>query len=268
MSEARSIPHQPPYKMVSVLCPVSFYQWGVDIVGNFPRTPVAKRYHRGSGLLHQVAGGHADHPAGPGRSVSVPEGYLYPIRDTSSVGRGDEPDNLQGRQKMAPGRRGMLGQGAPNGVMVLPNNAKPHHMGDPFSLVYGFDALLPVEIHLETTRTVFGGGLSPKSAASIHPWEARKVRVPLGGHIPFPKSCGSGPNPLALDTEEVLGKGKCPMYNSPHHGMSTFLLLKSMREDLRHGIDRDTKLFKGDRSLFCRNSHLDQGALKLDLEDL
>ncbi|GAA0184637.1 hypothetical protein LIER_31925 [Lithospermum erythrorhizon] len=38
------IPHQPPHEMVSMLCPITFYQWGVDIVGDLPRTSGSKRY--------------------------------------------------------------------------------------------------------------------------------------------------------------------------------------------------------------------------------
>ncbi|GAA0143687.1 hypothetical protein LIER_35791 [Lithospermum erythrorhizon] len=33
-----------PHEIVSMLCPVPFYQWGVDIVGDLPRTPGAKSY--------------------------------------------------------------------------------------------------------------------------------------------------------------------------------------------------------------------------------
>ncbi|GAA0174512.1 hypothetical protein LIER_27890 [Lithospermum erythrorhizon] len=39
-----SIPHQPPHEMVRMLCPVPFYQWGIDVVGDLPRTPGGKRY--------------------------------------------------------------------------------------------------------------------------------------------------------------------------------------------------------------------------------
>ncbi|GAA0175953.1 hypothetical protein LIER_29035 [Lithospermum erythrorhizon] len=39
-----SIPHQPPHELISMLCPVPFYKWGVDIVGDLPRTPGGKRY--------------------------------------------------------------------------------------------------------------------------------------------------------------------------------------------------------------------------------
>ncbi|GAA0145035.1 hypothetical protein LIER_05322 [Lithospermum erythrorhizon] len=37
-----TIPHQPPHEMISMLCLVPFYQSGVDIVGDFPRTPGGK----------------------------------------------------------------------------------------------------------------------------------------------------------------------------------------------------------------------------------
>ncbi|GAA0171991.1 hypothetical protein LIER_25905 [Lithospermum erythrorhizon] len=39
--------------------------------------------------------------------------------------------------------------------MVLPDHAQSHHRRNPFSLVYRSDALLPVEIHLETARVSY-----------------------------------------------------------------------------------------------------------------
>ncbi|GAA0167703.1 hypothetical protein LIER_22575 [Lithospermum erythrorhizon] len=73
----------------------------------------------------------------------------------SRAGGSDEPDNLQGCQEAAPGGERLLGPGAPNNTMVLPNDSQSHHRGDPFSLVYGSDGLLPVEINLETTRVSY-----------------------------------------------------------------------------------------------------------------
>ncbi|GAA0158427.1 hypothetical protein LIER_15457 [Lithospermum erythrorhizon] len=39
-----SIPHQPLHEMVSMLCPIASYQWGVGIVEDLPRTAGSKIY--------------------------------------------------------------------------------------------------------------------------------------------------------------------------------------------------------------------------------
>ncbi|GAA0161628.1 hypothetical protein LIER_17900 [Lithospermum erythrorhizon] len=38
------IPHQPLQEMVSMLCPIAVYQWGVDIVVDLPRMSGSKKY--------------------------------------------------------------------------------------------------------------------------------------------------------------------------------------------------------------------------------
>ncbi|GAA0186064.1 hypothetical protein LIER_33352 [Lithospermum erythrorhizon] len=75
--------------------------------------------------------------------------------DGSGEGRGDELGNLQGCEKAIPTGRGQLGSRTPNGTLVIPNDPKSHHWETPFSPVYGSDAMLPVEIHLETARVMY-----------------------------------------------------------------------------------------------------------------
>ncbi|GAA0174514.1 hypothetical protein LIER_27892 [Lithospermum erythrorhizon] len=165
-----SIPHQPPHEMVRMLCPVPFYQWGIDVVGDLPRTP-----------------------GGSGTSVPNLEGNLHPVKGfpgywspiiftqftaikiadlcleldiehrTDSVSYPHSNGQVKvmnrvifnGVKKRLQEERGCWDQELPTVLWFFQTTPSPITGETPFSLVYGSDALLPVEIHLETTRVSY-----------------------------------------------------------------------------------------------------------------
>ncbi|GAA0148208.1 hypothetical protein LIER_36672 [Lithospermum erythrorhizon] len=141
-----SIFHQPLHKMVSMLCPIPFYQWGVNIVGDLQRTAGSKRYDI-------VAVDYFTKWVEP---KPLPKYRSHDkLRVLSTTNDQVEVMNrviIKGVKKRLQQDRGDWDQELPT---VLWSFRKTRNMitGEtPFILVYRSDALLPVEIHVNTAR--------------------------------------------------------------------------------------------------------------------
>ncbi|GAA0148080.1 hypothetical protein LIER_07619 [Lithospermum erythrorhizon] len=160
----------------------------------------------------------ATHLVGLGVGLPVIERNLHPVWGTPGAGhrqwdtihgregRSDEPSNFEGREEAAPKGEGLLGPGAPNHSLVLPDDPESHHRGRPPSTWGAVAQLGPVggekgycgwqdgQIQGKGSRLLQKKGpgqkiprrrSSPQSTIEMRSWEARKDGVPPEGPIPW-----------------------------------------------------------------------------------
>ncbi|GJS44318.1 reverse transcriptase domain-containing protein [Tanacetum coccineum] len=143
-----SVPRKPKQEMTSFMLAWPFSQWGIDIVGSLSTAPSGS--HR---LLHKM-----------GRSEAVNinnwkiHGKVYMGTHSMQVRKASD-NNLRQCEIIVEGMERRLGKAHQAWIDELPQVIWAHrttpkscNRETPISLVYGSEAVIPIEIYIETKR--------------------------------------------------------------------------------------------------------------------
>nr|GEV85616.1 reverse transcriptase domain-containing protein [Tanacetum cinerariifolium] len=139
----RPVLRHPQQPLTPITAPWPFYKWGIDIAGSFSKGPGKVKFlHRV--LFHKVHRGKG-YRNNYWQSIKYPQSNRLVERANRSLGEGIKAH---------------LGKGNKNWLEELPHVLWAHRMiikssndDTPFSLTYGTEAVIPVEIGMPTYRT-------------------------------------------------------------------------------------------------------------------